>query len=1237
MGRKRKLGRVLAILLTLAMVLTANGISELAVWASDTTNQPKDVTVTDETNNNTATDGTTPVGDAATQATGTSGDAATTSASDTSGGATTQVTGTPGDAATQATDTAEDTTTLASGTEGDVAKKTDGDEKQNSDASIEIDKTREAIDDTENGVDTEKELKDAIVEGATINLTGDITVDEEVYILNTSHVTINGNGHTITASESFHVNSAGQINLFKIQSDNVTLNNVKLVTTTANKHALDIWGSKDVVLNNVTLNHTNASEGAPLVINGSSVTVTGKLDVVAGENSWYGINVDINGGSPSLNFATDAMLNYNFPENKVAIYVQNVSSDVIINSGLVVVPVKAENKYFYAFVEEAQALASCVAKIDNTYYATLQEALTCANSGETIILVNDSELNNPLEINKKIILDGQSKYSIKASDNFLGSKLIELQQGADLTVKNVELNAKEKGRVIYAPKGILRVDGATITGGKVSNNYVAGIYMTGGSSFEMTSGNITGNKVEGAYATDQYLQYTADLWIGANASGCYTNITGGIIGNAFVNANEYSENNPGSFTMTGGTIENLYVEYDEGYGGTFQYNAGTVNNLRISTTKGNGDSVKVSPLANTNYKGGIVAQIGSVYYTSLSEAIQCAKSGETVKLLADASVKETIRVDDNRSITIDLNGNNVNAPEISNQLFLLSEGSLKVTGKGKLESKGDIFKLEGNIVGLNSDRETKRAEVYIDKEVEVISTENCCIYIIGKGAKADVFGNLKSLGEYATIQGNGSYTEANNRSDTVINIYPGAVVGHEGGMAIYHPQYGTLNITGGTIVGNTTGIEMRAGKLSVSGDSVITGNGIPVEITPNGNGSTTEGAGIAVAQHTTKLPLEVEIKGGTISGFSAIYQSNPQNNPADAIAKVKLVISGGNFKAINGGTKVLYSENCTNFVSGGYFTNEVDTQYIINEKACVKGTYPVDGFNYSYTIGEADTPIVEIKPGDTTGGISNKIKEDYKEDAANIKTTIKADDVNMAESVANLQRKLATDTNTQTIAEQKYEEEIGVIPAGKTVSTVVVPYLDITVKEMDPGEQRVVLDIKMLYDIKATTDPENLASDETVTIASGKVENPQPTVISFRIPADIFNNGDLEAGEVFYIEHIKDDGSKWYHNATLTDDIVSDYDEVSFLNDKGYSEFGLYKGVKPADQPVTRPGSGSGSGSNSSNTETKEESATLVQTIVATGTKPASTGDSANTLGYVALILVAGAAFTILYFKKKKA
>ena len=107
-----------------------------------------------------------------------------------------------------------------------------------------------------------KQIMDKLKPGTTIELMSDIEVSEEVYINGIDNVTINGNGHTITAADGFKMNTSGQIQLMKIEADNVTLNDVNLVATTANKHTLDVYGSQNVQLNNVTLNQCTIRRSA---------------------------------------------------------------------------------------------------------------------------------------------------------------------------------------------------------------------------------------------------------------------------------------------------------------------------------------------------------------------------------------------------------------------------------------------------------------------------------------------------------------------------------------------------------------------------------------------------------------------------------------------------------------------------------------------------------------------------------------------------------------------------------------------------------------------------------------------------------------------------------------------------------------------------------------------------------------------------------------------------------------
>lgn len=161
---------------------------------------------------------------------------------------------------------------------------------------------------------------------------------------------------------------------------------------------------------------------------------------------------------------------------------------------------------------------------------------------------------------------------------------------------------------------------------------------------------------------------------------------------------------------------------------------------------------------------------------------------------------------------------------------------------------------------------------------------------------------------------------------TTINITGGTIKSTAtDGAGIYHPQDGVLNISSGEIEG-ATGVEIRAGKLTVTGGK-ITGTGKTLTVSANGSGSTTVGAGIAVAQHTTGKDVDVSITGGEISGAAALSEANPEKNAAEKIEKVTLSVTGGTF------TGEVKSENKTGFISkpesgdGPLFDRQPDDSY----------------------------------------------------------------------------------------------------------------------------------------------------------------------------------------------------------------------------------------------------------------------------------------------------------------------
>lgn len=148
-------------------------------------------------------------------------------------------------------------------------------------------------------------------------------------------------------------------------------------------------------------------------------------------------------------------------------------------------------------------------------------------------------------------------------------------------------------------------------------------------------------------------------------------------------------------------------------------------------------------------------------------------------------------------------------------------------------------------------------------------------------------------------------------SGTTININEGAKVVSENAPAIYHPQPGDITIDG--MVEGITGIEIRAGNLTVKSNAVITATAENYDAQANGSGSTTEGAAISVVQHTTRLPINVSVYGGEITGEVALAANNLQTDDVkDVTVKVYAGAFEGQVENINtGGSMVIY---------GGAFT-----------------------------------------------------------------------------------------------------------------------------------------------------------------------------------------------------------------------------------------------------------------------------------------------------------------------------
>ena len=126
-----------------------------------------------------------------------------------------------------------------------------------------------------------------------------------------------------------------------------------------------------------------------------------------------------------------------------------------------------------------------VAQIGDVKYETLEEAFAAAKNGDTITLLSDVDLDEQIATGKAITIDGQGKYTIKATKKLVGTSgkagmfyRTTSAQGT-LTFLNVTLDGKGVSKIFLNEGGAGETvfDGVTsINGGGIA--YGSGIHIS---------------------------------------------------------------------------------------------------------------------------------------------------------------------------------------------------------------------------------------------------------------------------------------------------------------------------------------------------------------------------------------------------------------------------------------------------------------------------------------------------------------------------------------------------------------------------------------------------------------------------------------------------------------------------------------------------------------------------------------------------------------------------------------
>lgn len=324
------------------------------------------------------------------------------------------------------------------------------------------------------------------------------------------------------------------------------------------------------------------------------------------------------------------------------------------------------------------------------------------------------------------------------------------------------------------------------------------------------------------------------------------------------------------------------------------------------------------------YVGKFKAQVeGGLKYETALTAINKAPAGSTVVLLKDCS--ESGRAPEvTKNVTLDLNGKNltfsyITASKGGNLTIKDSGTGGTYNGTGANYSvyvkQGGIFNLESGTL-TNSSTATGTSNVVVRVEggtatTPAASTANIKggkikskgtpVFVRDPGATVNVSGGDLVGNGLACIAGNGS----EGMGGTSINISGGTLTAKpyddtSAACGIYHPNEGTLKITGGTInVTGGVGVLMRGGQMDMTGGVINALGDISKTGTVGDSRVVVTSSGVIFdrdANYPAVATTKVNISGSSkVNGAKQAIELINENKAADA--ETAITVTGGTYSS----------------------------------------------------------------------------------------------------------------------------------------------------------------------------------------------------------------------------------------------------------------------------------------------------------------------------------------------------
>ena len=608
----------------------------------------------------------------------------------------------------------------------------------------------------------------------------------------------------------------------------------------------------------------------------------------------------------------------------------------------------------YGVVEAATAAA----QIGETTYETLAEAFAAAKDGDTITLLRDCS-GDGIGVKPGTFTSKGLTVDFAGHAYTVGGKLVG---SSGTMSNGFQLNKNNKitfqNGAIYGDASVAGDDTTSWSGAPaiLIQNYcdltLSGMKVSGGSNTVYTMSNNCGNVVienttiNAGRGSSNRAPFALDACGYSDYTGVSVTVKGTSAINGDIEVSRSAKNkNAVTLTLESGTVN-----------GKLKIDSSIKSGDATTVTKSN--AVNVAAPAGYVWDNGTlaaaVAQIGETGYASLQAAIDAVKSGGTIKLLqnVDLGTDNYLSADSTaKNVTIDLGNHAVTSAYKNFTLYLkvtnwtIQNGTIKNTNTGAYGTLAVTTRSSSaTLKGLTVESATNGVYVKIasgfDNIVASITVEDGTkisgdqygVYmegqpkpynkirngqeilnvnggeITGKTAAIAVFGagadNTKA-GVTVNINGGKVYSEgfaiagdgATLRENTTINISGGEVISTKD-TAIYHPQAGTVTISGGEVYGVTGGVQMCAGTLNVTGGTIsATGNGDVSGKT--GDGSIPDGAAVSIVNRAYPAGAPtMTISGGTFTsaaGVGAVQAYGWKNNSQQTWDKPNASVSGGKF------------------------------------------------------------------------------------------------------------------------------------------------------------------------------------------------------------------------------------------------------------------------------------------------------------------------------------------------------